>query len=363
MLGISLYPEKTTKAEMINYINLAAKYDFKRVFTCLLSVKETKEKIKADFTEIIAAARNKGMEVILDIAPNIFEELGISYDDLSFFHELGATGVRLDVGFDGLKESQLTYNKQNLDIEINMSTGTKYLDNIISFVPNKKKLIGSHNFYPMKYSGLSFEHFMKCCKQFKEYGIRTAAFVSSQVADHGPWPIMDGLCTLEMHRDLPLATQVKHLKMIDELDDIIIANAYASEAELKEVSEITDLLQLNIVLNKDISETEKAIVLNEPHFNRGDVSDYLIRSTQSRLKYKDHDFPATFTPQLVKRGYITIGNNTFGQYKGELHLSKKDHDNYLLRKNVVARIINEELFLLDYIKPWSKFGFKLKKQS
>jgi hypothetical protein len=33
--------------------------------------------------------------VILDIAPNIFDELQISYDDLSFFAELGADGLRL----------------------------------------------------------------------------------------------------------------------------------------------------------------------------------------------------------------------------------------------------------------------------
>ncbi len=361
MLGISIYPEKTTNVEIINYINLASKYGFKRVFTCLLSVKESKEQIYKDFKEIISHARNKGMEVVLDIAPNIFDELKISYDDLSFFHELGATGIRLDVGFDGLKESQLTYNEYGLDIEINMSSGTKYLDNIISFKPNKKKLIGSHNFYPMEYSGLSYEHFILCCKQFKDFGIRTAAFVSSNNADHGPWPIMDGLCTLEMHRKLPIATQVKHLKMIDELDDIIIANAYASEKELKEISEISDLLELNVVLNKDISEIERKITLEESHFNRGDISDYLIRSTQPRVKYKNENFPATLSPDLIKKGYITIGNNNFGQYKGELHLTKKDHGNTDKRKNIVARISNEELFLLDYIKPWSKFKFKIKK--
>ena len=31
------------------------------------------------------------------------------------------------------------------------------------------------------------------------------------------------------------------------------------------------------------------------------------------------------------------------------------------KSNVVARIVEEELFLLDYIEPWTKFSFKLKK--
>ena len=48
--------------------------------------------------------------MILDIAPNIFDELQISYDDLSFFAELGADGLRLDAGFDGNKEATLSFN-------------------------------------------------------------------------------------------------------------------------------------------------------------------------------------------------------------------------------------------------------------
>ena len=47
-----------------------------------------------------------------------------------------------------------------------------------------------------------------------------------------------GLCTLEMHRNLPITTQVKHLLMMDLVDDIIIGNAFASKAELKAISEL-----------------------------------------------------------------------------------------------------------------------------
>lgn len=42
----------------------------------------------------------------------------------------------------------------------------------------------------------------------------------------------------------------------------------------------------NVTLYDTITELEKKIVLEEFHFYRGDVSDYLIRSTQSRVKYK-----------------------------------------------------------------------------
>jgi hypothetical protein len=186
MLGISVYPEKAKKQDIIEYINLAAKYGFKRVFTCLLSVEGTREDVKNDFYEIITTATKQGMEVVLDIAPSVFSKLDISYDDLSFFKELGATGIRLDEGFDGLKESTMTFNDLDLDIEINMSSGTKYVDNILSYAPNKSKLIGCHNFYPMEYSGLSLETFTNTSQQYRDLHIRSAAFVNSNSAKHGP---------------------------------------------------------------------------------------------------------------------------------------------------------------------------------
>ncbi|MGL5204814.1 MAG: DUF871 domain-containing protein, partial [Metamycoplasmataceae bacterium] len=322
MLGISVYPEKAKKEDIINYINLAAKFGFKRVFTCLLSAEGTREEIKNEFHEIISTATKKDMEVILDIAPSVFTKLDISYKDLSFFSELGATGIRLDVGFDGLQESVMTFNKYNLDIEINMSSGTKYVDNIVSFEPNKKKLIGCHNFYPMEYSGLSLETFISTSIQYKILGIRSAAFVNSHSADHGPWPVMDGLCTLEMHRTMPITAQVKHLMLMDLVDDIIIGNAFASEEELKAISEIGNIIPLDIKFEKTATSIERKIVLDESHFNRGDRSDYLIRSTQPRIKYKAETFPPINTKKQITKGSIVIGNNNFGQYKGELHLVK-----------------------------------------
>lgn len=357
MLGISIYPEKSNKEDIIKYLKLAAKYNFKRVFTCLLSVEETKEKIKSDFTEIITTATKLGMEVILDIAPNVFEKLGISYSDLAFFKELGATGIRLDLGFDGKTEAEMTYNKYDLDIEVNMSMGTTYLETILSYQANRKKLIGCHNFYPMEFSGISLEHFIDTSLQYRDQNLRSAAFVSSQDASYGPWPVMDGLCTLEMHRKLPITTQVKHHKMLGLVDDIIIANMFASEAELKAISEIGEIPEFKVELFNDVTDIENKIIFDESHLNRGDVSEYLIRSTMSRIKYKDAIIKPHSLKELIDKGDICIANENFSHYKGELHLTLSEHPNTMNRKNIVGKIIDEEIFLLDYLKPWSMFKF------
>lgn len=108
------------------------------------------------------------------------------------------------------------------------------------------------------------------------------------------------------------------------------------------------------------SELEKKIVLQELHFYRGDVSDYMIRSTQIRVKYKHEQFKPTPTPH-IRRGDILIENELYRQYKGELQIALKDIENPG-KTNAVGRIVEEEIFLLDYLEPWDKFRFELKKK-
>jgi hypothetical protein len=356
-LGVSIYPNHSTVEEDKEYLALAASYGFERVFTCLLSVEGNKNEILANFKETIAFAREKGMEVIADISPRIFKELNISYDDLSFFADLGAHGIRLDLGYTGHEESMMSYNPYNLKIELNMSNATKYIDNIMTYQPNKDQLLGCHNFYPHRYSGLSYPFFIDCSKKFKEIGMRTAAFVSSAEATFGPWPVMEGLPTLEMHRNLPIDVQAKHLFATGLIDDVIISNAYASEEELKSLSELNPAkLTFTVEVHESTTDLEKTILFAEPHFYRGDVSDYLIRSTQSRVKYRGHDFPPHHTVN-IRRGDIVIENNYYAQYTGELQIALQDMENSG-KTNVVGRIREEEIFLLDYLKPWGKFAFK-----
>ena len=164
---------------------------------------------------------------------------------------------------------------------------------------------------------------------------------------------------LEMHRDMPIDVQAKHL-FATGIDDVIIANCYASEEELKALSEINkEMLEFTVELVDGIPEIERKIVLEEFHFNRGDNSEYMARSTQSRVKYKGEKFPPFNTPD-IKRGDIIVESDLYTRYAGELQVALKDMKNSG-KSNVVARIVEEELFLLDYIEPWTKFSFKLKK--
>ena len=339
-LGISIYPGKTTEEELLSYIDKSFEAGFSRIFSCLLSSTKDKEIILKKFKKVNYYAKEKGFEIILDVNPRVFDDLGISYDNLAFFKEMGADGIRLDIGFTGLQESIMTFNKENLKIEINMSNDTHYIDTIMDYRPNKNNLIGCHNFYPHIHTGLGLEFFKKCTENFAKYGLRTAAFITSQTKNSfGPKPVTQGLPTLEMHRNLPLIVQFKH------------------DEELEEFKKVRkDMVSFSIELEKDVPEIEQKIIFDEFHFNRGDISQNLIRSTNSRVKYKEHNFEIFNAPEIIKKGDIIIESSKFGHYAGELLIAKTEMKN-TGKSNVVGKIADEEIFLIDYIKPWQKFSF------
>lgn len=359
-LGISVYPAKSSEEKDYRYIDKAFKYGFTRIFTNLISVENDKELLER-FKRLCLYAKRNNMKVIADINPEVLKNLGISFEDIEFFYNLGLYGIRFDTGSGGFEESFTTYNPYNLKIEINMSSGVKYMESIMEYKPNLENLMGCHNFYPLRYTGISRKHFEKCSIAFKSYNIPTAAFITSHNnATFGPWPDSDGLCTLEEHRNLPIETQAKDLFNTGLIDTVIIGDCYASEDELRVLGSLDkNILALNVELEEGISDIEKKIVLEEPHFNRGDISEYLIRSTLSRIKYKDNVFKVFNPVKQIKKGDILIPSSEYKRYAGELQIALKDMENSG-KINVVAKVVPEEVFLLEYIQPWQKFKLKLK---
>lgn len=357
--GISLYPEHSTPEQDQEYIRLAGKYGFQRIFSCLLSVRNRdKDSLINEFRNMIDMAHEFGMEVILDVAPPVFEALGASYDHLAPFKDMHADGIRLDAGFDGMKEAAMSYNEEGLKIELNASTDPGYVANVMNHHPMPERIITCHNFYPQKYTGLSLKHFEYCSREMKRHGLKTAAFVSSSNENtFGPWPVNEGLCTLEMHRNLPVDAQVRHLLASRLVDDVIIANTYASEEELKACASMPcGKLMFGLCREKELTETERDILyFDRQHIIRGDISEFMIRSTWPRVAFAGKAIPPSNTRDL-KRGDVVILNDGYSRYKGELHvvLEAMPNDG---RKNVIGHIPDYELVLLDYIEPWKMFGF------
>ena len=96
----------------------------------------------------------------------------------------------------------------------------------------------------------------------------------------------DGLPTLEMHRQLPVTVQAKHLFATNLIDDVVIGNAYASNEELEALGQLNRYqTELTIVLKKRLLKLKRNRNKNQ-HFRRGDITQQMIRSTEVRKKYK-----------------------------------------------------------------------------
>ncbi|MEN2666460.1 DUF871 domain-containing protein [Listeria aquatica] len=352
-LGISVFPQHVPLEDSLNYVEMAAKYGFSRIFTCLISANDKEEFAKLE--KICKRANELGFEVIADVDPTVFESLNITYKELDRFKEIGLAGLRLDLGFSGSEEAEMSFDDNDLMIELNISNGTSYVNNILSYEANRANIIGCHNFYPRRYTALSREQFLRTSKQFKELNLRTAAFVSSNEGEYGPWFVVDGgLPTLEEHRGMDIAVQAKDLWNTGLIDDVIVGNMFASEAELKALSELNrNELELSVEFMDEATATEKELVLTQKHFNRGDVSAYVIRSTMTRVNYKQYDFAPHDTVSL-ELGDVTVDNNGYERYKGEMQIALQAMENSG-NTNVVARVVPEERYLLETIQPWQHF--------
>ena len=356
-LGISLYPDHSVFERDQAYLKVAASYGFTRLFVSMLEVQDGKERVTEKYQRIIQSAHQLGFTTTLDVSPNIFDQLGVSYQDLSYFASLGADAIRLDAGFDGHQEAWLSYNSQGLNLELNMSNDVEYLSNILSYSANRPFLYGCHNFYPQRGTGLPFDFFVACSRRFKRAGIETAAFVTAPGATIGPWDINDGLPTLEMHRDWPLQVQVQHLFSTGLIDSVLIGNAYAKPEDLQKLGALNRYqITFAVTPSADIKPVERQILLDNLHERRGDINDITIRSTEVRKRY--HDFNRVNDDRhTFQRGDVVIGNEQFGKYQHELQIVQQPHTD--TRKNLVATINPDQLVLLDAIGPWAKFSFEV----
>ncbi|MBA1393367.1 DUF871 family protein, partial [Lactobacillus sp. XV13L] len=89
-LGISLYPEQSTFDRDKEYMDLAYKYGYRRIFMSLLQLKSASgEDLLARLKQDVAYANKLGFKTVVDINPVLFKELKIDYNDLVFFHDLG----------------------------------------------------------------------------------------------------------------------------------------------------------------------------------------------------------------------------------------------------------------------------------
>ena len=381
-LGVSLYPEQETPQQIEEYLKLAKSYGFRKVFTSLFSVEGSKEEVIAYFKGLSDIAHRYDMEVYGDCNARFFMQMGASPDDLSIFKEIGLDVLRLDLMFNDERDVAIVNNKEGLGVQLNASL-IPAVKRIIELGGDKSRIIGSYNFYPLRNTGAGSEDVMEANRFFKKEGMKTQIFISSLVkGSHGPWPVSDGLPTIEEDRDLPVDLQLRHVLALG-CDEVIFGNAFVSEEEFAEIAEtmkqiyvygedkpfyfpgirsqipIGDIerIPLTIELAEDVSDTEKEILFDFTKHNVSEYTHIIIRSRWGRFDYRPIPIePRKCDKECFEPGDVVIINGNVPRYKGEVHIARKKIRNDGTQ-NYVGRIAEEEMFLLDYLKYMVNFGF------
>ncbi len=356
-LGISVYPEHTTTEKTYEYIRYAGSLGFKRVFTCFLSLTGSSQETIEHFKGLTAVAHEAGMIVSADTNPEVFKKMGATPYDLSVFKEIGLDVLRLDGHFGEVEDIAITHNKEGIMIEYNAS-GTIAIENMLACGADGENMCFCSNFFPQRHTGMGLDRYIELTSRYRKAGMHIASFITSQEkGTFGPWPVYDGLPTLEMHRDLPADLQLRHLAAINLCQDILVGNCFASREELKLLAE-TDLSRINtrIDLEEGICDTERDIVFWDKHAHRDDCNDLIIRSSWPRVVFKGKSIPMRQRKEkIAHRGDVLVVNDNLEHYRGELWIVLKDlevSDQY----NFVGKIPEEEQILLDWIKPRGLFG-------
>ena len=382
-LGVSLYPEQEKLEDIEKYLKMASHYGFTKVFTSMFSVDGSREEVIDYFKKLTALAHHYGMKVCGDCNTNFMKKMGADEKNLKVFKEMGIDNIRMDFPYHDERDALLINNAEGIGIE--MSTG--FIEGIEKAIENgadPERITVCHNFYPQKYSAPSLESIIQKNEYWKERNIPVAIFISSQEkGTHGPWPVSDGLPTIEEHRLLPIEVQLKHCLALKNVDEVIIVNAFASEAEMKamnsvmkkayihipyneELSMLADILPhgditripLNIHLEEGITDIEKEILLDYPaHADMGDCMNYMLRDRWPRIFYRDNAIePRKCDKKYFTKGDVVIVNDNLKHYRGEIQIVLKDMkvDG---QRNLLGRITEEEIMILDHIKANDAFTF------
>lgn len=339
--GISIYTGLAdySMEKNIEYLLSASKLGYEIIFSSAHINEATKS--FDDLEKIVNMAYEHKMKVVLDVSKPMMEK---------FVIPTNLYALRLDYGFTKQEIVELS-QKHQYKIELNASTlSEEVFEELIKLGLDTSNIRVSFNFYPKLYTAHDIGFVKNKISIFKKYNIDILAFLPSHYGFRPP--MYEGLPTIEKHRKMDLNLAIEELKAIG-IDEIAFGDAYA---KIEELEILNDHQKEELVLPFSFFEGGEKFIddITGTFKIRPDYNDLMLRSTSNRGK---NDIP-TFNTIERKFGYVTIDNNNFLRYKGEINIILSDlpADN---RVNVIGKVdLTKELIYA--LKTGQKFIFGVK---
>lgn len=357
MFGFSIFLNEALTADMLTYMQEMKEAGFKGIFSSIHIPEDDDGPIKERLKRLGAFAKENQMDLVIDISGNALSKLGLNFEDVSPLISWGITGLRMDYGISNQTIADLS---QQLTIALNASTiSQKDLMELKAGQADFTRMEAWHNYYPRPETGLASQEFNHQNQWLKDNNFTVMTFVPGDEKLRGP--LHQTLPTLEKHRASNPFVAAIEMDKVFNVDKIFIGDPQvaASVLALFKTYIQDGVISLPARRVKGQTDQESALIkqqvesLAKRHNNRMDAARDVIRSAQARL---DKKFPVEPVQTFLERpiGSITIDNEQYGRYAGEVQITKSNLQADK-RINVLGHLQAEYTDLVNYCGPGQLF--------
>lgn len=267
-----------------------------------------------------------GFTILADVSKKTVVQFG-EPDLCALAKTLHLRALRIDYGFTVPEICSLA---AMLPVALNASTTTA--EDAAKIAASGPLVMAMHNFYPRPETGLDDEFLLQSTRSLQAAGVRVLGFIPGNSALRGP--IGEGLPTLERHRGLPPCTAFAELAVQFGLDEIYLGDPGITDAERTRIERFcrTGVLALPALLRPGYESLYEQVFTCRP-----DSPAWLVRFQESREYSCFGGAHAPEPAQPRPRGALTMDNDHYGRYAGELQLLRRDHPADV-RVNVIGRL-------------------------
>ncbi|SDZ61217.1 hypothetical protein SAMN05421736_12116 [Evansella caseinilytica] len=352
MPGFAVYLGQQSMEQTEKYVKKMYDAGFRTMFTSLHIPEDDPSLYAAELKQLGALAIEHGMELMADISPASWQHLGLTLEKAGELTRWGVTGIRVDYGF---SPAQIALLSEEITVALNASTMDEtFLQQLLNAGLSIDRTEAWHNFYPRPETGLDERWMRDRNRRLQELGLTVMAFIPGDQQLRGP--LAHGLPTVEKHRGQSVFAAF--LEMTNEfyVDKVCIGDRSIQDATWQQFM----VYQENTILihcDQLLLTAEEERLLCQKHRSRMDPSRDVIRSETSRLYAQKGKADISPRNQLPRpRGTITVDNNLYERYTGELQVALKDLPADK-KVNVLGRVIDRDLPLLPMVRPGQSFLF------